>query len=423
MKFNDKNRGMIIMKSNETEFIPVILGGDITTYSLARSFHEEYEIKSIAISTVKNWLNSYSSIIDNIIEPKMNELDTFMDRLVSLGKQYEGKKKLLLIACGDWYVRMIIENRDVLEKYYVIPYIEEELLNKLVLKDSFYDICEKTGVDYPETFVYDVKEKTPLKLPFDFPVIAKPASSAEYHYAEFKGKKKVFKFNSMEELKGMLSELEKSSYGYKFLVQDFIPGDDNYMHILTCYCDRNSKVRFMSFGNTILEDHGDAAIGNPVAIINTVDRDVMDKSIKFLEETGYTGFANFDIKYDERDGKYKYFEINTRLGRSNFYITGSGFNAVKWIVDDLIYNKKFDNKIVIADNENLYTVVPKSIVLAYCGSDELKEQVKRLYREGKVSNPIDYRGEKNIIHKLYVKYFMFTQKRRFNRFLKLEGRK
>ena len=292
-----------------------------------------------------------------------------------------------------------------------------------MLKDSFYDICEKTGVDYPETFVYDVKEKTPLKLPFDFPVIAKPASSAEYHYAEFKGKKKVFKFNSMEELKGMLSELEKSSYGYKFLVQDFIPGDDNYMHILTCYCDRNSKVRFMSFGHTILEDHGDAAIGNPVAIINTVDRDVMDKSIKFLEETGYTGFANFDIKYDERDGKYKYFEINTRLGRSNFYITGSGFNAVKWIVDDLIYNKKFDNKIVIADNENLYTVVPKSIVLAYCGSDELKEQVKRLYREGKVSNPIDYRGEKNIIHKLYVKYFMFTQKRRFNRFLKLEGRK
>ena len=87
--------------NKELEFIPVILGGDITTYSLARSFHEEYGIKSIAISTVKNWLNSYSSIIDNIIEPDMNSEDTFMKRLISLGKEYEGKKKLILMACGD----------------------------------------------------------------------------------------------------------------------------------------------------------------------------------------------------------------------------------------------------------------------------------------------------------------------------------
>lgn len=411
------------MNVEEVEFIPVILGGDVATYSLARSFHEEYGIKSIAISLYKNWLNSYSSIIDNIIEPKFAELDTFMAKLTELGKKYEGRKKLILLACGDWYVRMIVENRDRLEKYYVIPYIQEDLLNKVVLKDSFYEICEEVGVNYPKTFVYDVKEETELDLPFDFPVIAKPASSAEYYYAEFEGKKKVFKFETMDELKTMLGRLGNSSYSYKFLIQDFIPGDDNYMNILTCYCDRNSKVRFMSFGSCILEDHGDDGVGNPVAIINEVNREAMDMSIKFLESIGYTGFANFDIKYDMRDGKYKYFEINTRLGRSNFYVTGSGFNTVKWIVDDLIYNKPFDEEMVIADNENLFTVVPKSVILAYCGTDELKEQVKRLYREGKVSNPIDYKGERNIIHKLYVKYYMFKQKKRFKEFMKLEGRR
>ncbi len=407
--------------TKELEFIPVILGGDITTYSLARSFHEEYGIKSIAISTVKNWLNSYSSIIDNIIEPKMNDEETFKKRLVSLGEEYKGRKKLLLMACGDWYVRMIIENRDLLEPYYVIPYIEEELLNKLVLKDSFYEICEQTGVDHPKTFVYDMKEKPELDLPFPFPVIAKPASSAEYHYAEFPGKKKVFKFDTRAELEEMLGNLEKSSYSYKFLIQDFIPGDDNNMHILTCYVDKNHKVRFMSFGKTIVEDHGINAIGNPVAIINQVNREVMDQSVKFLESVGYTGFANFDIKYDSRDGSYNYFEINTRLGRSNFYVTGSGFNAVKWIVDELIYGKEFDEEMVIADNENLYTVIPKSIVMSYAGNDEIRAQVERLYKEGKVSNPIDYPAEKNIIHKLYVKYFMHQQKKRFEGFMKAEG--
>lgn len=365
----------------------------------------------------KNWLNSYSSIIENIIVPNMHKEEIFLKTLLDLGEKRGKDKKLILIACGDWYVRLIIEHRKELSPYYVIPYIEEDLMNRLVLKDSFYEICDQTGVPYPKTFVYDCKEKNELDLPFGFPVIAKPASSAQYHYAEFKGKKKVFKFETMDQLRAMLKELETSSYDYKFLIQDFIPGDDTYMNILTCYCDRNSKVRFMSFGRTLMEDQGPMAIGNPVAIINEVKLDVMNKAKKMLEEVGYTGFANFDIKYDMRDHSYRYFEINTRLGRSNFYVTGSGFNAVKWIVDDLIYHKDFAEEPVIADRENLYTVIPKSIIMKYVQDEKLKEQVERLYREGKVSNPIDYKGDTNLIHKLYAKYFMMKQKKRFEAYL------
>ena len=394
-------------------FLPIILGGDITTYSLARSFHEEYGVKSVAVSMLKSIMISHSSIIENIVVPDMDSKEHFVQRLIEIAKRYPGKK-LLLMACGDWYVRMIVENRAALEEYYVVPYIGEELLNRLVLKDSFYRICDEVGVPYPKTFVYDCKDPQPLDFDFSYPVIAKPASSAAYHYAKFEGKKKVFRMKSEEELSAMLDKLRASGYDYKFLIQDTIPGLDYNMRSLTCYCDRHGKVRFFSSGHVLLEDNAAMGVGNPVAIINDVNREIMENAQRLLEHVGYTGFANFDIKYDERDGSFRFFEINTRLGRSNFYVTGSGFNAVKWIVDDLIYEKDFDDEPVIADNEDsLYTVVPKDVLMNYVKDDALRQRVKELYAKGCVHDPLSYKGERNLIRRLYPIYFMWKQRKKF----------
>ncbi|MCI8285351.1 MAG: hypothetical protein HFE90_08840 [Firmicutes bacterium] len=399
----------------DVDFVPVILGGDITAYSLARSFHEEYGIKSVAVSMLKSVMISYSSIIENIVETDMDNGENFVRRLVEIAGRYP-KRKRLLLACGDWYVRLIAENRDELESYYIIPYIGEELLNRLVLKNSFYDICEEIGVPYPETFVYDCSDPKPLDFKFSYPVIAKPASSAAYHYADFRGKKKVFCLETEAELSAMLKNLSESSYDYKFLIQDRIPGPDDNMRILTCYCDRFGKVRFFSSGHVLMEENTDMGIGNPVAIINDINTEIMENAKRLLEYVGYKGFANFDIKYDERDHSYRFFEINTRLGRSNYYVTGSGFNAVKWIVDDLIYEKDFDGETIVADNEDsLYTVVPKKVLTDNVKDEKLKKRISDLWNKGCVHNPIDYSGDKNLMHRLYPIYFARKQKKKFKR--------
>ena len=404
------------MKKKENTFIPVILGSDITAYSLARSFHEQYGIKSICLCMCDKGYVADSSFIETRYYPDLEDSEVAIGHLIELGIEKGKDKKLILFGCGDWYVRTIIEYKKLLSKYFIVPYIDNTLLDEIVLKDKFYAICEKLGLDYPKTYVYDCSKDTadPLNFDFSYPVIAKPADSARYHYAEFEGKKKIFRFENEAELREMLNNVKRSSYNYKFLIQEMIPGDDSCMRVLTCYCDRDHKVRFAALGHTLIEDPTPSAIGNPVAILNEVNPEIIEAATKFLEHIGYVGFANFDLKYDERDGRYKFFEINVRLGRSNFYVTGSGFNNVKWIVDEYIENHL--PEYTIANKEFIYSVVPRSVIKKYVHDGKLKEHALELWAKGRLARPLFYKGEKSLRSKLYAYGNYFNYIRKFKRY-------
>ncbi len=404
------------MVIKEKEFKPVIIGGDINAYCIARAFHEEYQIKSLVVSQVYWGPSINSKIIDNIKEEKLENDKIFVKRLIEIAKANKSKK-LILFACGDWYVKQLLRNKDKLIKYYIIPYIDLGLMDKLVMKDSFYNICEQLDIDYPKTFVYDCKQKNELDFDFNYPVAAKPADGVLYHYAKFPGKKKGFKFYNEAELKAMLNNLHESSYDGKFIIQDFIPGDDSNMHVLTCYCDKNSKVRLYALGHVLLEEHTPGAIGNHAAIINEVNEEIFAQAQKFLEHVGFVGFANFDIKYDARDGKYKFFEINIRLGRSNYYITGSGFNVAKLIVDEYIYGKEI--KDTIANNENLYLIIPKMLLFKYLKDKDARKKAKQLIKAGKVCYPLIYKGDNKLKRLFYVRANLIRQIQKYRKYYEI----
>lgn len=408
--------------ANDVGFLPVILGSDIATYSLARTFHEQYGIESVALSKGKYHLCGDSTIIRSIYRQDMDEPEGFAERLLTIARELS-EEKLLLMACGDWYVDLIMENREALEERFVIPYIPKDLHDSLVFKDRFYETCDRFDVPYPKTLVLDCanppEDISAVDIPFSFPIIAKAASTPAYHYVEFEGKKKVFKFSAREDFDEMFRRLVASGYEDKLLVQDLIPGDDTNMRILTCYCDQDSKVRFAAFGQTLMEDPTDNGIGNPVAIINRVNPEVVEHARRLLEGVGYTGFANFDVKYDARDGSYRFFELNPRLGRSNYYVTAGGNNTVKWIVDDLILHQSFQGtKIANEDGSKaLFHVVPKGMLLDYVQDPALEEEVRELFRTGRAVNPIDYAAERKLIRRIYPKIFLAKQKRAFKPYL------
>ena len=109
----------------------------------------------------------------------------------------------------------------------------------------------------------------------------------------------------------------------------------------------------------------------------------------FLEALNYVGYANFDLKYDERDGKFKVFEVNIRQGRSSYYITACGHNMAKYLVDDVIHGQQ--KELTLLNEKFLFTVVPKIVLKKFVSNPEVLKDVKALLRAGKYGNPLFYK--------------------------------
>ncbi|MBQ2667045.1 MAG: ATP-grasp domain-containing protein [Clostridia bacterium] len=376
------------------DFLPVLLGSDINVYGMARSFHEAYGYKSVAVGKGILPVIRNSKIVEvQKVEPRLEEDEVFVSTLKEFAKKYEGIRKLL-VPCGDNYIKMLVRNQDTLRGIYEFECIKEDLLMRLSIKESFYQVCAEHGFSFPKTTTCSYENYKTVELPFDFPVIIKPSNSVAYWNCKFPHKKKVFVAQDKAEFDAILDAIYGSSYKDHLILQEYIPGDDSKMRVINCYCGKDGKVKLISLGNAVLEEHTPEGIGSYAAIINGYDESLNEMMKGFLEGIGYIGFANFDMKYDERDGKYKLFEMNLRQGRSSFFVTAAGYNIAKWLADDVIYNKPMD--LTVATDKALYTIIPTKIIFDYCPDEAVKAEAKRLIREHKVVNSYYYKKDRSL---------------------------
>lgn len=350
--------------------IPVLLGADLNCYNVARAFHEYCGVRSYAFGRYKIGSTMYTRIINFKQVDRLDDDSVLLAELDAFADAHKDGK-LILMGCTDDYATMIIKHRDVLSKRFITPCIDAGLMEDITLKDRFYGYCEKHGIPYPATAVIE-KGMHPDAVPFDFPVIIKPSSSVLYWKHPFDGMKKVYRAHSLDEANSIIDTVYASGYPDKLIVQDTVPGGDSYMYTMTAYCGSDARVRMMCLGHVLLEEHTPKGMGNHAAILTAYDRPLMEKLRAFLEEIGYVGYANFDIKFDTRDGEYKLFEINVRQGRSNYYVTASGCNIAKYIVEDYVLNKKYDG-CYFCDRRAYWSYLPEKLVMRYASGQERSE--------------------------------------------------
>lgn len=394
-------------KKVNDSFKVVILGSDINAYYMARNFHEEYGIKSHLIIKTPMYFTSLSKILDYEVVPNLWQKEKFLNALNNYAENNKSSK-LILVPSNDNYVRLIAENKKELEKKYLFNCPDIKIVDNLLVKDKFYEFVKDYDIDIPKTYIHNcADEKIIFKKieNFSYPLILKPSDGIKYHNIEFEGQAKVYKIDTEDELVKIVSKIKSSGYDDKLIIQEYIPGDDSMLFDSILYFNTKKEAQLMSFAQIGLQEHAPTGIGNCTVLVNGYNQFhntdiVKDKLVKFLNDIGYQGFAEFDLKYDIRDNKFKVFEINPRQARSSYYLTACGYNLAKYLIDDLIYNQTKNFKFI--DEEMLLTFVPKKVIKKYIFNPELKQEILKLIKQKKYVRPLHYNKDNLLKRKIWL---------------------
>ncbi|MCL2150889.1 MAG: ATP-grasp domain-containing protein, partial [Coriobacteriia bacterium] len=373
--------------AGNNDFIPLIFAADINAYSLARGFHEQYGITSLGHGKAASGPIRFSRVIDYQPVERADQPDVLPGLITRLAEQHPDRK-ILVLGCGDNYVREISLAAQGYPPNVVAPYMDYEQTRRLANKQLFYELCDQAGIEHPQTFIYSQEQADRLDLAFGPPFVVKPANTVAWWEHSFPGQRKVHLEPSLDGLKALLSTIYAHGYADAMIIQEYIPGGDSQLFVLTQYFDSQGALRLSCGGRVLLEEHTALGIGNSAVIMSQDLPELASRLAGLLQAQGYKGFAAFDIKLDARDGVYKVLEVNTRQGRGHYYVTGSGLNVTRFVTEDLVYGRTPPPELS-ARQRYLWYVTPRSVARSCAVQAGLGDIADELLRSGQAGNPLD----------------------------------
>lgn len=363
------------------EGLPVILGGGVEAYALARQFNDAYNTRVVCISTAPSKAVIYSNFIDWVPVEDASTNSGVLGVLNQVAKKYS-QRPLILMTNSDAQIANLVEVRDRLPEGYKVALPSSQTLAAVSDKASFKTICEAAGIS---TARFATVKAGCRGVDLNYPVVAKPALSAEFDLLDMPDKHKVYYFDTPAQLDDFLAQLDSYGYAGDFVIEEYIPGGDSQIRSITAYVNTKGKLVMFVHARVGLQDHRPSLVGNPVAMVTGPDEGLFNQVKAFFEKVDYEGFANFDIKIDPRDGVAYFLEVNPRIGRNSGYVFAGGVNPMSVLVDDLVHS--IDSELKIGTREALYALVPVRVATKWCDDRALAERMKTLASK-RLFNPL-----------------------------------
>jgi predicted ATP-grasp superfamily ATP-dependent carboligase len=230
-----------------------------------------------------------------------------IELLVSIGRGLT--RPALLVATCDATAMLLADNDARLRDWFLFPRQCAGLVQTLCSKKGLYHLAKSLGIPTPETsFPQSRDEVLRFLNSARFPFVLKAVKNSMEKRAT--SGLKIIVRNELQ-LLSLYDELEDSA-DPNLMLQEYIPGNEDANWMFNGYFDQHSDCLFGFTGRKIRQCPAYAGVTS--LGVCTRNEEVENTTKAFMKAIAYRGVLDVGFRFDARDGAYKVYDVNPRIG-------------------------------------------------------------------------------------------------------------
>jgi D-aspartate ligase len=232
-------------------------------------------------------------------------------------------RRPVLLPTRDQAAIFVAEHAEELRPWFKFARQSPDLVHSLCSKQEMCELARPFGVPLAETrFPNSRSDVVSFGAMAKFPVLIKAIDGDRMVKVAHR---RMFVVKNANEL---LQKYDEINDPENIILQDYIPGPEEYCWIFHGCFDQNSRCLAAFTGQKLRQCRaygGDTCLGvyrkNPI---------IEETAIRFLKGIGYSGIVDMCLRYDARDGLYKVLDVNPRIGaNSRIFVSNNGLDLAR----------------------------------------------------------------------------------------------
>jgi len=292
----------------------VVLSSDAVGLGAVRS------LRAGGVPTVVVMLDSWEPVrasryAEKVLVPKSRDVEA---AILNVLARIDRGPRPILIPTTDHLTHFVARHRARLEERFRCCIPPNAAIDIVLDKARDTKLLEGTGIPFPRTVQALPSSPADLISALALPLIVKPRTHVD---KENLGWRNVI-VRTLSDAETFYRE--NSGVFGSVIAQELIPGPDDALWECICLFNARSEVaRAFTFQklSTMPAHYGATARGR-----SERSEALVELAAAVGKRLSYNGLADIDVKYDARDGQYKYLELNPRLGLCHHFGTRCGVN-------------------------------------------------------------------------------------------------